>query len=97
MPRIVVTERAGEDIRRCVEFLMKDNPRVAARAAEAIELEIGMLETFPNVGRPSGRSLTDRELVIPFGGSGYVALYRHYPTEKIVYIIALRHQKEVGY
>lgn len=38
-----------------------------------------------------------RELVITFGQSGYVALYRHDPVGDIVYILAFRHQKEAGY
>jgi hypothetical protein len=38
-----------------------------------------------------------RELVIAFGDSGYVALYRREATDDAVYILAFRHQKEVGY
>jgi hypothetical protein len=38
-----------------------------------------------------------RELVIPFGGSGYVALYRHEPADDAVYVLAFRHQKEAGF
>jgi hypothetical protein len=37
-----------------------------------------------------------RELVIPFGDSGYAALYRHEPTLDLVYVLAFRHQKETG-
>ena len=38
-----------------------------------------------------------RELVIPFGDSGYVALYRHEAADNAVYILAFRHQREAGY
>ena len=38
-----------------------------------------------------------RELMIPFGDSGYVALYRHEPSDDAVYVLAFRHQKEAGY
>ncbi|ERJ19415.1 plasmid stabilization system protein [Salinisphaera shabanensis E1L3A] len=38
-----------------------------------------------------------RELVIPFGDAGYVALYRHAPGDDAVYILAFRHQKEAGF
>jgi hypothetical protein len=38
-----------------------------------------------------------RELVIAFGDSGYVALYRHEPASDAVYVLAFRHQTEVGY
>ncbi|WP_369774281.1 hypothetical protein [Thioalkalivibrio sp. ALE19] len=38
-----------------------------------------------------------RELVIAFGDSGFVALYRHEPADDAVYVLAFRHQKEAGY
>jgi len=38
-----------------------------------------------------------RELVIAFGDSGYVALYRHEAADDVVYVLAFRHQKEAGY
>lgn len=38
---------------------------------------------------------TFRELLIGFGDSGYVALYRH--EGDIITVLALRHQKEAGY
>ncbi|SCM75730.1 Plasmid stabilisation system family protein (fragment) [uncultured Pleomorphomonas sp.] len=48
-----------------------------------------------------GRPLPDlpdlRELVIAFGESGYVVLYRHEPADDAVYILAFRHQREAGY
>ncbi|KPC57978.1 Plasmid stabilization system protein [Pseudomonas amygdali pv. morsprunorum] len=36
-----------------------------------------------------------REWLIDFGDSGYVILYRYYTNEIVV--VAVRHQKEVGY
>lgn len=48
-----------------------------------------------------GRAFTEmpelRELVVIFGDSGDVALYRHEPTDDAMDILAFRHQKEVGY
>jgi hypothetical protein len=38
-----------------------------------------------------------RELVIGFGDSGDVALYRYEPDTDAVYVLAFRHQKEAGY
>jgi hypothetical protein len=38
-----------------------------------------------------------RELLIPFGDSGYVTLYRFMPAEDTVVLLAFRHQKEAGY
>jgi hypothetical protein len=38
-----------------------------------------------------------RELIIAFGDSGYVALYRHDRERDMVYVLAFRHQREAGY
>ncbi len=49
------------------------------------------------MGRPFLEMPDLRELVIAFGDSGYVALYRHESVDDAVYVLAFRHQKEVGY
>jgi len=51
----------------------------------------------PDIGRPFSEMPELRELVIAFGDSGYVALYRHEPAADAVYVLAFRHQKEAGY
>lgn len=38
-----------------------------------------------------------REWVIDFGASGYVALYRYAGEGDEVTVLALRHQRELGY
>ncbi len=39
-----------------------------------------------------------RELPIDFGASGYVALYRYDASkEKLLTVLAVRHQREAGY
>jgi len=55
------------------------------------------LETAPEIGRPFAESPDLRELIIEFGDTGYVALYRHSPEQDAVTILAFRHQKEAGY
>jgi len=49
------------------------------------------------MGRPFSEAPPWRELVIPFGDTGYVALYHHDPAAETVYVLAFRHQKEAGY
>ena len=56
-----------------------------------------MLETDAEVGRPLDGDFDMRELIIPFGDSGYVALYRYASETDTVYLLAFRHQKEAGY
>jgi plasmid stabilization system protein ParE len=51
--------------------------------------------TDPLIGRIVERGL--RELVISFGRSGYLALYRFVPARREVRILAIRHQRELDY
>lgn len=62
-----------------------------------IERYLARLETTPAIGRPIDDVVGLRELLIPFGRSGYVALYRQEAAEDAVYVLAFRHQKEAGY
>ena len=97
MSRVIVTEIAALGLERCRLFLAEKNPQAAKRAAHTILQNFTMLEKHPDIGRPYPDMPELRELVIEFGASGYVALYRYKPPEDTVYILAFRHQKEVGY
>lgn len=97
MPRVIVTEGAAQGLERCRRLLAAKAPQAARRAAQAIERQFLLLESMPDIGRPFPDLPELRELVIGFGDSGYVALYRHEPTDDAVYVLAFRHQKEAGY
>ncbi|MCR6651409.1 MAG: type II toxin-antitoxin system RelE/ParE family toxin [Cellvibrionaceae bacterium] len=97
MPQVIVTEGGLEGLERCRRFLATKAPEAARRAGEAVERQFLLLETAPDTGRPLPEAPELRELVIVFGDSGYVALYRHEPADDAVYILAFRHQKEAGY
>ena len=49
------------------------------------------------IGRPVDDSEDLRELVIDFGASGYLALYRYEPALDAVTILAVKHQREDDY
>ncbi|NBB50829.1 type II toxin-antitoxin system RelE/ParE family toxin [Rhizobium sp. CRIBSB] len=97
MPRLIVTKRAALGIGRCRQFLDRQSPEAATRAGWAIEQYLLKLETSPLHGRPVIGAHAMRELLIPFGKSGYVALYRHDADRDVVLILAFRHQREAGY
>ena len=97
MPRVIVTEGAGKGLERCRQFLASKAPEAAARAGQAIERQLILLATTPDIGRPFPGAPEFRELVIAFGSSGYVALYRYEPINDAVYVLAFRHQREAGY
>lgn len=48
------------------------------------------------LGRPYAGS-ENRELPIPFGSTGYLALYRYDASRDTVYVLAFRHQRQAGY
>ena len=97
MPRVIVTEGAAQGLEHCRQFLATKNPLAVKRAAQLIERQFALLETTPDIGRPLPDLPALRELVIHFGDSGYVALYRHEPANDVIYVLAFRHQKEAGY
>jgi len=55
------------------------------------------LQHAPMIGRPVEDHDGLRELVIDFGASGYLALYRYEPTLEAVTILAIKHQREDDY
>lgn len=97
MPRVIITRGAADGLERCRLFLSDKSPLAAKRAGKVIATQFTLLETTPDIGRPLDELPDIRELIIAFGESGYVALYRHIPENDMVYILAFRHQKEAGY
>ena len=97
MPRVIVTENAAQGLERCRRFLAEKNPQAARRAAQAIGRQFMLLETNPGIGRPLADHPALRELIISFGDTGYIALYRHDVELDAVFVLAFRHQKEAGY
>ena len=97
MPKVIVTEGALAGMERCRQFLADSNRAASRRAGAAIAKQFAVLETAPEIGRPLADAPALRELLVSFGDSGYVALYRREPENDTVYVLAFRHQKEAGY
>ncbi|MBR0071998.1 MAG: type II toxin-antitoxin system RelE/ParE family toxin [Campylobacter sp.] len=72
------------------------NPSAAIRASEVIQKSFHLLKSQPKIGRPCEIEPL-RELIIPFGSSGYMALYRYEQEKDTVYVLAFKHTKEAGY
>ncbi|MDR1581181.1 MAG: type II toxin-antitoxin system RelE/ParE family toxin [Synergistaceae bacterium] len=87
--------RALFDLKRLYEFLRQKSPSAAGRASEVIKKSVHILADHPGIGRAVVDMPEEyRELLIPFGDSGYVLRYRIERDEVIV--LAIRHQKEAG-
>ena len=95
MAQVVYTGEAIEDVSRPFEFLAQSDPYSASAAVTAIRSAIDILTDHPMIGRSIDEPL--RELVISFGSSGYIALYRFKPERNEVRILAIRHQREIDY
>jgi plasmid stabilization system protein ParE len=93
-----LTAEAVEDINRLYEFLLKRDLDAAERALAAIERALALLAYSPFSCRKAllQRSPRWRELLIPFGHSGYVALFE-IDDERTVTVTAVRHQREEDY
>ncbi|MEJ8854808.1 type II toxin-antitoxin system RelE/ParE family toxin [Variovorax robiniae] len=100
--RVRFTPEARDDLRRLFNFILERQLAVggdldlAERADDAIRQGIATLRFTPFTCRKAGASSYVRELVIPFGRTGYVALFEIEPGD-IVTIAAIRHQREDDY
>ena len=97
MPHLILTARFTRGVARCDAFLTGQSEPAALKARSVILGKLRLLEGFPEFGRPYRPDRRLRELVIPFGRGGYLALYRYAPEEDAVYLIGFRHQREAGY
>ena len=95
MARVVYVPVALRDLERLFEFLAERDPQAALDALQAIRSAVDILADHPLVGRV--REGEVRELVISFGASGYLALYRYLAVPDIVRVLGLRHQRELDY
>lgn len=97
MPRLILTEAAVAGVDRCRAFLADKDQQAAIKAGREIAERLYQLERRPGIGRPFAPGSDLRELVIGFGRSGYVCLYRHDEEHDLVVVLAFRHQREAGY
>jgi addiction module RelE/StbE family toxin len=93
--QVIYSARALEHLERALEFLRRENPQIAGAAAEAISSAVASLTAHPLIGRRIHEDL--RELVISFGETGYIAVYRFVAQKDEVRVLALRHQRQIGY
>ena len=95
MARIQLAPEVAGDIERILEHLaLYDAQDSPARIHEIIQA-IAVLEHNPLIGRPveGGK----RELVIGKQTRGYLALYKYVAEADIVFVLAIRSQREAGY
>lgn len=93
---------ADDDLARLFDFLLEraetlDDLDMAEAAIEAIRsAAVNQLAATPYSFRKAGKSPTRRELIIPLGATGYVALYEIASPSSVV-VLAVRYQREEDY
>ncbi len=95
MAGLIYSAQALADLERLTDFLIESDPNAALSTIDLIEEAIDVLKRHPLIGRPVEPPL--RELVISRGRTGYLALYSFEPADEVVLILAIRHQRELGY
>jgi plasmid stabilization system protein ParE len=88
------TPQAEDDLLRLYDFLLEKDVAAAENALDAIKSAVEFLRFSPFSCR---KALSDnpflRELIVPFGAGGYVALFE-IETDRMISILAVRHQRE---
>jgi plasmid stabilization system protein ParE len=95
MAQVVYSARALVHVERAFQFLRDKNPAAALDAVLAIQSAVDNLAAHPFIGRRIEGEL--RELIISYGQSGHVALYRFVAAQDEVRVLAIRHQRELGF
>jgi plasmid stabilization system protein ParE len=96
------SDEARADLRRLHAFLLDraatvEDLGLADQAADAIHVACrDQLARTPFSFRKAGTSPLRRELIIPFGRTGYIALFQIVPPS-LVLVLAVRHQLEADY
>jgi plasmid stabilization system protein ParE len=95
--RLRFAQAARSDIERLYRFLADHDIQAADAAMQSLEKGWELLGDFPFSARkvsPTNPLL--RELLIPFGNTGYVALFQIEDSTTIT-VLAVRHQREDDY
>jgi plasmid stabilization system protein ParE len=92
---VVYSARVLSHLERAFELLANESPDAAIAAASAVRSAVESLGAHPLLGRRVNGDI--RELVISFGQTGYIALYRFVVPQDEVRMLAIRHQREIGF
>lgn len=100
---VAFSEEAADDLQQLFDFALQreldsetGDLEIPARAIQAIKNAIAFLSIAPFTCRKAGSSSFVRELIIPFGHTGYVALFEIVDSDTVI-IGAIRHQREDDY
>jgi toxin ParE1/3/4 len=95
MARIELSPEVANDFDRILQHMATYQVENPDQRIGEIITALDVLEQNPLIGRPVANG--KRELVIGRSTRGYLALYRYVPEMDIVFVLAIRSQREAGY
>lgn len=95
MRKIIWSDSAIDDLVRLRDFIAANNSTVAKEAAQLLKESALQLATTPDIGKPVTDLTGYRDLAIRFGAAGYIMRYK--VRENAVYIVHLRHYRELKF
>jgi toxin ParE1/3/4 len=95
MSTVELAQDVGEDFERILDHLERHEVEDPVERIREIIEALNVLERNPEIGRPTASG--KRELVIGRHSHGYLALYRYVPEIDMVFVLAVRSQREAGY
>lgn len=95
MARVELAPEVAEDFDRILDHLVTQQAADPVQRIGEIVAALDVLEQNPMIGRPEPDG--KRELVIGRRSAAYVALYRYVPEMDIIFVLAIRSQREAGY
>jgi plasmid stabilization system protein ParE len=102
--QVRLTREAREDVRELFDFLLHrelsrpggGDLSLADKAIAALESGFATLQSSPFTCRKASSNPLLRELIVPFGATGYVALFEINDAQTVI-VAAVRHQRESDY
>lgn len=95
MTRVELAPEVADDFDRILDHLATFQVENPGQRIGEIITALDVLEQNPLIGRPVANG--KRELVIGHRSRGCLALYRYVPEMDIVFVLAIRSQREAGY
>jgi plasmid stabilization system protein ParE len=92
---VVYSPRALDDFERVFEFLAQHDPATAVAAVTAVQTAVLALADHPFLGRRVRGEI--RKLIISYGRTGFVALYRFVPSKSEIRVLTIQHQRELDF
>ncbi len=100
---VTFSAAAAQDLEQLFDFALQreldsetGDMDIPGRAIQAIKNGVAFLESSPFACRKAGSSSFVRELIIPFGHTGYVVLFEIVDNATVI-VGAVRHQREDDY